>query len=191
MPRSVCSSWKDHVRGLPSSPCPDLRLLLFCVQVLTKNSVFFPTTTANGLAMTGAFQNGTSFYVSVTQSLGWNHVRMSTAHPILKIEHLQWDTVFATHRFVLPHAGWVQGLGTASIIRAVRCMVEHTDTFSCLHLRCVCCSTRDTTHCWAPLRIPTTARQPSDPTLPHCECHSCACSPFIIHVPGHNAAASG
>lgn len=33
-------------------------------QVLTKNSVFLPTTTANGLAMSGTFQNGTSFYVS-------------------------------------------------------------------------------------------------------------------------------
>ena len=37
---------------------------LLTEQVLTKNSVFLPTTTANGLAMSGTFQNGTSFYVS-------------------------------------------------------------------------------------------------------------------------------
>jgi hypothetical protein len=33
------------------------------MQILTKNSVFLPTTTAKGLAMSGTFQNGTSFYV--------------------------------------------------------------------------------------------------------------------------------
>lgn len=39
----------------------DIRILLS--QILTADSVFIPTTAANGKAMTGTFQNGTSFYV--------------------------------------------------------------------------------------------------------------------------------
>ena len=62
-PRLLCS-----VASL--SDVPILSLCAMCdasplsiEQVLKENSVFLPTTTANGLAMTGTFQNGTSFYV--------------------------------------------------------------------------------------------------------------------------------
>jgi hypothetical protein len=69
------------------------RMHHWIVQILTKNSVFLPTTTAKGLAMSGTFQNGTSFYVSSLSHLSSDFPQ----HPVLEEQRCQDQPVVHTY----------------------------------------------------------------------------------------------